>query len=65
VVSGSQLNLSWPADHTGWRLQVQTNSASVGLRTNWSDVAGSTTVNNVSVTINPVNGCVFYRLIYP
>jgi hypothetical protein len=65
VVSGNQLNLSWPADHTGWRLQVQTNTVSVGLRSNWVDVAGSTTVNGISVTINPANGTVFYRMVYP
>jgi autotransporter-associated beta strand protein len=65
VVSGNQLNLSWPADHTGWRLQVQTNTVSVGLRSNWVDVAGSTTVNSISVTINPANGTVFYRMVYP
>lgn len=38
-VSGSTLTLAWPADHIGWRLQVQTNSLSTGLNTNWSDVA--------------------------
>jgi len=65
VVSGSLLTLSWPADHTGWRLQVQTNSLSTGLNTNWVDVAGSTTVNSVNVTMNPANGTVFYRMVYP
>ncbi|HEV2693309.1 MAG TPA: autotransporter-associated beta strand repeat-containing protein [Verrucomicrobiae bacterium] len=65
VVNGNQLTLSWPADHTGWRLQVQTNGLNRGLNTNWSDVAGSTTVNSVSVTMNPVNGTVFYRMVYP
>jgi fibronectin-binding autotransporter adhesin len=65
VVSGNQLTLSWPADHVGWRLQVQTNSVNVGLRSNWVDVAGSTTVSNVTVTISPANGSVFYRMVYP
>jgi autotransporter-associated beta strand protein len=65
VVSGNQLTLSWPADHTGWRLQVQTNSLATGLGSNWSDVAGSTAVNSVNVTINPANGTVFYRMVYP
>src|SRR5262249_4641106 len=41
VVSGSQLTLSWPADHIGWRLQVQTNSLNVGVSGNWVDVPGS------------------------
>ncbi|MBC8095132.1 MAG: autotransporter-associated beta strand repeat-containing protein, partial [Akkermansiaceae bacterium] len=65
VVSGGQYQLSWPASHTGWRLQAQTNSLSVGLGTNWSTVAGSTTTNQVSVPINPANGTVFFRLVYP
>ncbi len=65
VVNGGNLELSWPADHTGWRLQVQTNSLATGLNTNWSDVAGATTVNSVTNAINPANGAVFYRMVYP
>ncbi|HEV2692008.1 MAG TPA: autotransporter-associated beta strand repeat-containing protein, partial [Verrucomicrobiae bacterium] len=64
-VSGNVLTLTWPADHTGYRLQVQTNSLANGLRTNWVDVAGSTSVNTTNFTINPTIGTVFYRLIYP
>ncbi len=64
-VSGTTLTLTWPADHTGWRLQVQTNSLSTGLSGNWSDVPGSTAVNTVNTTINPANGAVFYRMVYP
>jgi hypothetical protein len=56
--------LSWPADHIGWRLQVQTNSLSVGITTNWFDLAGTSTTNSVNITIS-TNGTVFYRLIYP
>jgi autotransporter-associated beta strand protein len=65
TISGNQLTLSWPADHIGWRLQAQTNPPGVGLRTNWSDYPGSTTVNSVITTISPTNGSVFYRMIYP
>jgi hypothetical protein len=64
-VSGGNLTLGWPADHTGWQLQVQTNSASVGLNTNWSNVSGSTAVNQWVVPMNPANAAVFYRLILP
>jgi hypothetical protein len=64
-ISGNVLTLSWPADHIGWRLQVQTNALSSGLGSNWTDVAGSTSVDSVSVTINPANGTVFYRMVYP
>jgi autotransporter-associated beta strand protein len=62
--SGGVLTLSWPADHIGWRLQVQTNSLSVGITTNWFDLAGTSTTNSVNITIS-TNGTVFYRLIYP
>ncbi len=65
VVNGSNLELTWPADHTGWRLQSQTNSLSVGLNAAWVDVAGSTSVHSVTNAINPANGAVFYRMVYP
>ena len=64
-VNGNNLELSWPADHTGWRLQSQTNTLATGLGTNWVDVAGSTTVNSVTNVINPTKGAVFYRMVYP
>lgn len=64
-VTSNVLTLLWPADHTGWRLQAQTNSLANGLGTNWVDVAGATLVNSTNFTINPANGAVFYRLVYP
>jgi autotransporter-associated beta strand protein len=57
------LTLSWPTDHIGWRLQVQTNS--YGLGTNWIDVPNSVATNQMTFTLDPTTGCVFYRLIYP
>jgi hypothetical protein len=65
VVSGNQLTLSWPADHTGWRLQVQTNTLANGLGTNWVDVPGSTSTDVEIFTINPANGTVFYHMVFP
>jgi hypothetical protein len=59
------LYLHWPLDHTGWTLQAQTNSVSVGMNTNWVNVSGSATTNEIAVPVNPANGCVFYRLVYP
>jgi autotransporter-associated beta strand protein len=63
-VSAGTLNLSWPASHTGWRLQVQTNALNVGISTNWVDVPGSESTNQIAFPINPTNGTVFFRLIY-
>jgi autotransporter-associated beta strand protein len=61
-VSNGSLKLGWPASYTGYSLQVQTNSLSVGLSTNWVDVPNSTTTNQVVLPINPANGAVFFRL---
>ena len=65
-VSGNQLTLSWPADHTGWLLQAQTNPPGVGLNSsNWVSVAGSASVNTLPITINNTNGSVFFRMVLP
>ena len=65
VAGGNLLTLTWPSDQVGWHLQVQTNNPTVGLGTNWADVAGSTTNSQMSLPIDPNNGSVFYRLAYP
>ena len=65
VLSGNTLAFSWPSDYLGWHLQVQTNSQNTGLGTNWVTVPGSDFVNGTNTTINPANGSVFYRLVYP
>jgi hypothetical protein len=65
AVANNQMTLSWPADHTGWTLQTQTNSVSVGLSTNWVNVSSSTGTNQVVIPISLTNGSVFYRLVYP
>ena len=65
MTSGNTLQLSWPNDHTGWTLQVQTNDLNAGLGTNWQDVAGSSLTNQISIPMNPASGAVFYRLVYP
>jgi autotransporter-associated beta strand protein len=64
-VSGSTIALSWPSDHIGWILQQQTNSLSIGLGTNWVDVAGSSSVISTNITINPAVPTAFYRLRHP
>ncbi len=61
-VTGANLVIFWPADHTGWRLQSQTNAPSVGLGTNWVDWIGSTGTNQLTIPLDPANGSVFFRL---
>ena len=62
---GSTLDMSWPSDHIGWRLQMQTNDLSVGLNSVWYDVPGSTITNQVSLPIVKNIPTVFYRLVHP
>ena len=64
-LAGNGIHLSWPADHTGWVLQMQTNDLNHGLGTNWVSVPESETTNQASVSINPANGAVFLRLVSP
>jgi fibronectin-binding autotransporter adhesin len=64
VVGGNQLQLNWAQNQIGWRLQVQTNSLAVGLRTNWTFVAGSDATNQMTFPIG-TTGCTFYRMVFP
>ena len=57
--------LSWPTDHTGWSLQVQTNSPHVGLTTNWVTVPGSPGTNRLVTAVDPSAGSVFFCLSAP
>jgi len=63
--SANTISLSWPADHLGWHLQVQTNTLGIGLGTNWMTLPGSDLVTGTNITINPASGAVFYRLVSP
>lgn len=64
-VMANALKLSWPGDHTGWRLQVQTNALTQGLGTNWMDLPGATFTNELYLPIDTAHGSVFYRLANP
>jgi hypothetical protein len=59
-VSGGQLTLGWPADRTGWDLQ--TNAVSLLAMNSWFTYPGSTTTNQVTLTIDPTRTNVYYRL---
>jgi hypothetical protein len=63
-VSGVQIQLFWPLDHTGWQLQTQTNSLNFGIGTNWTTVTGSEATNQISIPVNLTNCSVFFRLVY-
>jgi autotransporter-associated beta strand protein len=63
-VTGNTLEISWPSDHIGWRLEAQTNALNIGLNNNWAEVPNTTTTNKVFLPINPANGTVFFRLAF-
>jgi autotransporter-associated beta strand protein len=66
VQSGAgEMALSWPEDHIGWRLQVQTNALSSGLNATWFDVPGAIGTNEITFPVDPAPGGVFFRLVYP
>ena len=61
--SSNVLTLSWNSTaFRGYSVQAQTNSA--GIQSNWSST-GSGTVSPYTVTINPANPPVFFRLSNP
>jgi len=65
VNGGGQIHMGWPVDHTGWRLQMQTNLIGEGLGTNWVNVAGSSNTNQIFVPIDAAAGNGFFRLAFP
>jgi len=65
LTADHQLQLNWPADHTGWQLQSQTDSLAAGLGTNWVNAAGSMQTNQMVWPLNTANGAVFFRLMRP
>ena len=61
--NGGSLTLSWDSTtYPGYSVQGQTNHSGVG--SNWGST-GSGTVSPFSVTINPANPPVFFRLYHP
>jgi hypothetical protein len=65
TVVGNSLQLTWPTDHIGWRLEAQTNAPGQSLGATWFNVAGATTTNRVFVPLNKAHGGVYFRLAYP
>jgi alpha-galactosidase len=55
------LILSWPLDHTGWRLQSQFGA----LSTNWLSLNGTTNTNRWTALVSKTAQAEFFRLAYP
>ena len=68
LIAPNTLQLSWPPDHTGWRLLMQTNNLNRGVSDNlndWAAVPGSQSINSTNITIVNTNLNEYYRLVYP
>jgi alpha-L-rhamnosidase len=64
-IANGQLQLQWPPDHLGWRLEMQTNSLAAGLGTNWIAIPSSQGANVFPIPVNSGDGSGFFRLVYP
>ncbi len=69
VSGGTNLALSWPADHTGYRLLMQTNNLNKGVSKSASDwgatVTDYTVTNAAAIPILKGTTNEYYRLVYP
>jgi hypothetical protein len=59
ALATNQFQISWPLDHTGWRLQMRTNLTGI----TWLAVPGADATNFVSIPMT--NNSAFFRLVYP
>jgi len=67
-LSGTTLALSWPADHTGWRLLMQTNNLASGLSldtNDWTTVTDSSSTNQLTLPMDSIRATEFFRMVYP
>jgi len=68
TVSGANLNLTWPADHTGYRLLTQTNHLASGISSNpadWGTLSASILTNAITMPLGKTSVGGYYRLVYP
>lgn len=57
------IRFNWPADHTGWRLLMNTNG--LGNPNAWFAVANSSATNQIWLPLDPTQSNVFFRLVFP
>ena len=65
TLNRSNVLLQWPGDHTGCRIQAQTNPITVGISSNWGFLAGAPLTNQFVMPIDKNNGTVFFRMFNP
>jgi fibronectin-binding autotransporter adhesin len=67
-LSGTTLTLSWPADHSGWRLLMQTNNLGLGISAatnDWMTVPNSQLTNQLTLPFNTTLPGEYFRLVFP
>ena len=64
-IGSGQIQFTWPQDHLGWKLQVQTNLPGAGLGTNWVTLPSSAATNQMTFPVDSTEGSIFVRLVYP
>ncbi len=63
MTTSNGLQLNWPSDHTGWRLQM--NTTGVTVPDAWVTVSNSASMDQMWLPFDPTQSNVFFRLIYP
>ena len=64
AVANGEIQISWPPDHAGWSLQMQSNPLEQGLGTNWITLPGTNLTNYYGCPISLAGGSVYFRLIF-
>jgi autotransporter-associated beta strand protein len=67
-VNDTNLTLSWPADHTAWRLMMQTNNLGLGISADtndWMTVPNSQFTNQIVLPLDLTLPGGFFLLVFP
>ena len=67
-LSGNYLTLSWPADHAGWRLLMQTSNLALGISAatnDWMTVPNSQLTNQLTLPLDVTLPDEYFRLVFP
>jgi hypothetical protein len=62
-ITNNGVQFSWPSDHTGWRLMMNTND--LGNSAAWQPVLNSSATNQIWLPLDATQPNVFFRLVYP
>jgi hypothetical protein len=64
--TAQRLALTWPVDHRGWRLVMNTNGVDgLTVSRRWFHVPGASATNEIVIPVDPGRGAAFYQLVWP